>query len=92
MELNSKDKYNNKYGIYKNNNSYIENIDDTSINKSSFIMNDNKKLIDKLKKKNTNLYNNKNIYINLIDSNNRIIKNNYTIKSNDIHIMQLRLK
>ena len=84
MELNSKDKYNNKYGIYKNNNSYIENIDDTSINKSSFIMNDNKKLIDKLKKKNTNLYNNKNIYINLIDSNNRIIKNNYTIKSNDI--------
>ena len=24
MELNSKDKYNNKYGIYKNNNSYIE--------------------------------------------------------------------
>ena len=80
MEHNTKDKLFSKYGIHKINNNTIIN-DLNKVNKS-ITMDDNKKLLDFLKKKNLSLYNNKNIYNSLNETMKN--KNNYLLKQNEI--------
>ena len=84
LESNTKARVINRYGINKLNNNTMIN-DNYKINKSIALINDNnKKLLDLLRKKNASLHNNKNIYSSL----NETMKNNinYNWKQNEMMI------